>query len=86
MNQKKRIIIEAIILGLVILLIVGYFNLFWLKKQVANYYYEQAIESLEEEGLKPSAEYLVKAINWDPELNSQEFKDYKKYRDEFINR
>ncbi len=84
MKQKKRIIIELIILSLVVLLITGYFNLFWVKKQIAHYYYEQATKVLEEEGLQPSGEYLIKAIDWDPELNSQEFKDFKQYRDELF--
>ena len=62
-------------------------NLFFLdsyKKQIAKYYYNKADDYLEQLDNKNSTDYLIKAMEMDPELNSQEYKDFQNKRKELL--
>jgi len=82
--QKKRIIIESIGLLIVIGLGIIYWQQDYLRRQVAHYYYQQAYTALTELDNKTSTNYLIKAINWDPELNSQEYTMFQQKRSELL--
>lgn len=78
--MKKRLIIEIIVLALVIMGCLLYWQSFNIKKQIAHYYYEQAYHYLDELNNKESTANFIKAINWDPELDSEESRGFRDYR------
>ncbi len=82
--MKKRLIVELFILAIVVIAAIGYSQRFNCRKIVAHYYYQQAYAELDDYDLSRSTDFLIKANNWDPELNSQEFLDYHRYRDQLL--
>lgn len=82
--MRKRSWVLLLILFFVLIVFVGYFKQDWLKKQVAQYYYQRAYFYLERLDNKNSTAALLKALDWDPELSSSEYRDFQKYRGELL--
>ena len=82
--MKKRLIIEIIVLIIILSFCLLYWQSFNLQKQVALYHYDQAYAYLDQLDNQKSTEHLVKAIEWDPQLDSKEFNEFKKYRQELL--
>lgn len=67
-----------------ILVFVNLFFLDWHKKKIAAYYYNKADYYLEQLDNTKSTDYLIKAMKMDPELSSQEYKDFQDKRRELL--
>lgn len=55
-----------------------------LQRQVANYYYDQAEQAMYEFNNEKSTEYILKAIDWEPEASSPEYAEFQRKRSEFL--
>ena len=84
MNKKRFYLIFALfcIIWIIIFVNIYYLN-FWQKK-IAAYYYNKADYYLEQLDNTNSTDYLIKAMKMDPELNSQEYKDFQDKRRELL--
>ena len=84
MNKKRFYIVFSILAIIWIIVFANIYYLSFWQKQIAVYYYNKADYYLEQLDNTNSTDYLIKAMKMDPELNSQEYKDFQNKRKELL--